>query len=111
MPTRCAYSACPKIALALLRYSGGAAIPTLTQVKCRSIDWDAKTLVEGELKARKPKATVKDSKMLVTSKICCLACPTVLTNKVSSSGEIRDKLRLLVQGHLDEKVSLLELDY
>jgi hypothetical protein len=49
--------------------------------------------------------------MFVTSKIRCLACPIVLTNKVSSSGEIRDKLQLLVQGHLDEKVSLLELDY
>jgi hypothetical protein len=45
-----------------------------------SIDWDAKTLVEGELEARKPKATVKDSKMLVTGKIHCLACPAVLTN-------------------------------
>jgi|SRR5450432_2209754 hypothetical protein len=82
-----------------------------TQVKCRSIDWDAKTLVEGELEAGKQKATVKDGKMLVTGKIRCLACPTVLTNKVSGSGEIRDKLRLLVRGHLDEKVSLLELDY
>ena len=76
-----------------------------------SIDQDAKTLVEGELEARKLKATVKDSKMLVTGKIHCLACPTVLMNKVSGSGEIQDKLRLLVQGHLDEKVSLLELDY
>jgi hypothetical protein len=46
-----------------------------------SIDWDAKTLVEGELEAGKPKATVKDGKMLVTGKIRCLACPTVLTNK------------------------------
>jgi hypothetical protein len=76
-----------------------------------SIDWDAKTLVEGELEAGKPKATVKDGKMLVIGKIRCLACPTVLMNKVSGSGEIQDKLRLLVQGHLDEKVSLLELDY
>jgi hypothetical protein len=50
--------------------------------------------------------------MLVTSKIRCLACPAVLMNlKVSGSGEIRDKLRFLVQSHLDEKVSLLELDY
>ena len=68
-----------------------------------SINQDAKTLVERELKARKPKATVKDSKMLVTSKIRCLACPIVLMNlKVSGFREIRDKLRLLVQGHLDE---------
>ena len=50
--------------------------------------------------------------MLVTGKIRCLACLTVLMNlKVSGSGEIRDKLRLLVRDHLDEKVSLLELDY
>ena len=68
-------------------------------------------LVEGELEARKLKATVKDGKMLMTGKIRCLACPTVLTNKVSSSREIQDKLQLLVQGYLDEKVSLLELDY
>ena len=67
--------------------------------------------MEGELKARKPKATVKDSKMLVTGKIRCLACPIVLINKVSSFREIQDKLRLLVQGYLDEKVSLLELNY
>jgi hypothetical protein len=50
--------------------------------------------------------------MLVTGKIRCLACPAVLINlKVSSSGEIRDKLQVLVQGYLDKKVSLLELDY
>jgi hypothetical protein len=50
--------------------------------------------------------------MLVTGKIRCLACPTVPMNlKVSSPGEIRDKLWLLVRGHLDEKVSLLELNY
>jgi len=50
--------------------------------------------------------------MLVTGKIRCLACPVVLINlKVFSSGEIRDKLRSLVQSHLDEKVSLLELNY
>jgi hypothetical protein len=50
--------------------------------------------------------------MLVTSKIRYLACPTVLMNlKVSSSREIQDKLRFLVQSHLDEKVSLLELNY
>ena len=44
--------------------------------------------MEGELEARKPKAIVKDSKMLVIGKIHCLACPIVLTNKVSSSREI-----------------------
>jgi hypothetical protein len=38
------------------------------------IDWDAKTLVEGELEAGKPKTTVKGGKMLVTGKIGCLAC-------------------------------------
>jgi hypothetical protein len=69
-------------------------------------------LVKGELEARKLKTTVRGSKMLVTGKIHCLACPVVLINlKVSSLGEIRDKLRLLVQGHLDKKVSLLKLDY
>jgi hypothetical protein len=67
--------------------------------------------VEGELKAGKLKVTVKDSKMFVTSKIRCLACPTVLTNKVFNFKEIQDKLQLLVQGYLDEKVSLLKLDY
>jgi hypothetical protein len=58
-----------------------------------SIDCDAKTLV-GELEPGKPKTTVRDSKMLVTS-----------------SGESRDKLRLLVRSHLDEKVSILEPEY
>jgi hypothetical protein len=48
--------------------------------------------VEGELEARNPKAIVKDSKMLIMSKIHYLACPIVLTNKVSSSREIQDKL-------------------
>ena len=76
------------------------------------IDQDAKPLVEGELESRKPKTIGKGSKMLVTGKIQCLACPIVLMNlKVSGSREIRDKLRLLVRDHLDEKVSLLELDY
>jgi hypothetical protein len=37
-------------------------------------------LIEGELKAGKLKATVKDSKVLVTGKIHCLACLAVLTN-------------------------------
>jgi hypothetical protein len=77
-----------------------------------SINWDAKPLVEGELESGKPKTTVRGGKMLVTGKTRCLACPAVLMNlKVSGSGEIRDKLRLLVRGHLDEKVRLLELDY
>jgi hypothetical protein len=49
--------------------------------------------------------------MLVTGKMRCIACPAVLINlKVSGPVEIRNKLRLLVRGHLDEKVSLLELD-
>jgi hypothetical protein len=57
------------------------------------IDWDTKLLVEGELEFGKPKTTVRGSKTLVTSKICCLACPAVLINlKVSGSGEIQDKL-------------------
>ena len=50
------------------------------QAMQESIDWDAKMLVEGELEAGKPKTTVKDGKMLVTGKICCLPCPTVLMN-------------------------------
>ena len=76
------------------------------------IDWDAKTLVEGGFESGKPKTTVRGGKMLVTGKIRCLAGPAVLMNiKVSGSGEIRDKLRLLVRDHLDGRVSLLELDY
>ena len=54
-----------------------------------SIDWDAKTLVEGELESRKPKTIGRGSKMLVIGKIYYLACPIVLMNlKVSSSREI-----------------------
>jgi hypothetical protein len=49
--------------------------------------------------------------MLVTSKIRCLACPTILTNKVSNFREIQDKLQLLIQSHLNKKVSLLKLNY
>jgi hypothetical protein len=45
--------------------------------------------------------TVKDSKMLITGKIRCIACPTVLINlKVSSFREIRDKLQFLIHTKL-----------
>jgi hypothetical protein len=76
------------------------------------IDYDTKPLVKGELESGNPKTIVRGGKMLVTGKIHCLACSTVLMNpKVSGSREIRDKLWFLVRSHLDEKVSLLELDY
>lgn len=51
--------------------------------------------------------------MLVMSKTSCpVDYNNLLTdNEVSGSQEIRDNLRRLVRGYLDDGLSLLEIDY
>jgi hypothetical protein len=55
----------------------------------------------------------KSDKMLVMSKTSCpVDYNNLLTdNEVSGSQEIRDNLRRLVRGYLDDGLSLLEIDY
>ncbi len=60
-----------------------------------------------------PKARKKGGEMLVMGKA---PCPVdhddlLMETEVSGSQEIRDDLRTLVRGYLDDGLSLLEMDY
>jgi hypothetical protein len=88
-------------------------------------DWDGDTLVDGvhgpgkaKLASVKkmlsvPKERKKGGEMLVMGKA---PCPVdhdylLMDTEVSGSQEIRDDLRRLVRGYLDDGLNLLEVDY
>ena len=86
-------------------------------------DWDGDTLVDGvpgpgEAKLTSeivsgPKERKKGGEMLVMGKAHCSVEDDglLMDTEVSGSQEIRDGLRRLVRGYLDDGLSLLEMDY
>ncbi len=87
-------------------------------------NWDGGTLVggvpgpgEAKLTSVKmlsvPKERKKGGEMLVMGKAPCPVDhdDSLMETEVSGSQEIRDDLRRLVRGYLDDGLSLLEMDY
>jgi hypothetical protein len=77
---------------------------------------DLRTILQEEVEGRYIKRVQHEARkrreMLVLGKGSYLILPLkLLINLVSGAGELRDKLRDLVRGYLDEKVELAELEY
>lgn len=105
-------------------YKSNQSDAMLTTMEKGGENWDGDTLVDGvpepgaklaSIKKRlsEPKGRKKGGEMLVMGKA---SCPVdrddlLMDTEVFGSQEIRDDLRKLVRGYLDDGLSLLEMDY
>ncbi len=109
----------------LREYKSNKSDMMLTTMGKRGEDWDADALVDGvpgpgeaklasvEKNLSLPEERKKGGEMLVMGKA---PCPVdhddlLMDTVVSGSQGIRDDLRRLVRGYLDDGLSLLEMDY
>ena len=109
----------------LREYKSNKSDAMLTTMEKGREDWDGETLVDGvagpseaKLASVKkmlsgPKERKKGGEMLVMGKAPSPVDDDdlLMDTEVSGSQEIRDDLRRLVRGYLDDGLSLLEMDY
>ena len=90
-----------------------AQLPYLRQLIRGYNGFTTRTLVDGKKMLSGPKERKKGGKMLVIGKAPCPVDHNdlLMDTEVSGSQEIRDDLRRLVRGYLDNGLSLLEMDY
>ena len=106
-------------------YKSNKSDAMLTTMKKKEKDRDENTLVNRVLELENAKLTFvkkllceskkrkKDDELLIINKISCsIDDDDLLMNiEVSKSQKIRDDLRRLVRGYLDDELSLLKMNY